>query len=90
MIEVMRSKNIISEEDADNLHYTQEDENRLKKVLEDSWDSLNEYEKAICHHLNGTLLKWGKPRPPTEECMKRIKEIINRNPRTFNTNMLTD
>jgi hypothetical protein len=74
MVDVMRRKKVISEEDADGLHCTKEDEDRLKKVLVDNWDSLEEYDRAICHALNGTLPSWGKSRPPTEEYTQRVKE----------------
>ncbi len=59
MADIMRRNKVISEEDADRLHCTKEDEIKLKKTLVDNWDSLDEYDRAICHVERNTS-KLGK------------------------------
>lgn len=88
--DLMREKNIISEEDIDYLHYTKEDENRLKEVLENEWDTLPETYKVIWHVLNQTSLpRWGKLYPSHDFlpfvsfCITKHSCYINNNNSSF-------
>lgn len=84
--ELLKLKNIISEEDAYLQNYTLEDEKRLADVLENDWDNLSEYCKVVYHIIRDTpgLPRWRKPYPPTQEYMRAIREFLKINPKLTN------
>lgn len=57
---------------------TKEEDDILRKILLKNWNSLSKADKEIYHCVNGTLPRWGKPGPPSEEFMKYYNEQIDK------------
>ena len=57
---------------------TKEEEDILRKILLKNWNSLSESDKVIYHCINGTLPRWGEPRPPSKAFMKYYNEQIDK------------
>ena len=84
--ELMKLKNIISEEDVYLQNFTVEDEKRLADVLENDWDNLSEYCKVVYHIIRDTpgLPRWRKPYPQTQEHTRTLREFLKINPKSMN------
>ena len=57
---------------------TKEEEDILRKILLNNWDTLSKSDKEIYHCINGTLPRWSEPRPPSEAFMKYYNEQIDK------------
>jgi hypothetical protein len=78
---LMAEKKIIPEEEIlDAINFTKEQEDALKKILLDNWDTLTKGEKEIYHYLNGTLPRWGKIYLPPHEFIQTCEEFMNKKP----------
>jgi hypothetical protein len=62
----------------DYINPTKEEEDNLHKILLNNWNSLSKPDKEMYHFLNGTLPRWGKLEPPSEEFMKYYNEQIDK------------
>lgn len=82
--ELMKLKNIMSEEDAYSQNFTVEDEKRLADALEEDWNNINDYDKVVYYIIMNTssLPRWRIPYPPTQEHMQSLKEFLNIYPRS--------
>jgi hypothetical protein len=84
--ELMKLKNIISEEVAYSQNFSVEDEKRLADMLEDDWNNLDDHSKVVYHVIKNisSLPRWRRPYPPTEEHIRTLKKFLKINPSSIN------